>query len=182
MHATEEQEIIKRVLNGDTNAFGILVKTYQRPIFNLMYRMTNSNDEAAELTQEVFIKAYEKLEKFKLGKKFFPWLYALGLNIAKDYWRKKQRYCEVEVNNISNSKQIAREDKLETSYDYQKLQQALKNIPLLYREAIILRYHENMSLKDIADALQISLSAAKMRVKRGLEMLRKELKGGESYV
>ncbi|MBT8763982.1 sigma-70 family RNA polymerase sigma factor [Desulfohalobiaceae bacterium Ax17] len=181
MDASDEQRIINRVLKGDTNAFGILVKRYQKPIFNLMYRMSGSLDEAAELTQEAFIKAYEKLEHFQPGKKFFPWLYAVGINHAKDLIRKNKRHLYSEENSekLPELSHLSdQQDSMNDSLDFQQIEKALVGMPLKYREAIILRYREEMSMRDIAQALQISVSAAKMRVSRGLEMLRRSLKGG----
>jgi len=67
MESTDDQRIISRVLKGDCNAFGILVQKYQKPIFNLMFRMTGSQDQAADLAQETFIKVYENLERFRPG-------------------------------------------------------------------------------------------------------------------
>ncbi|WP_457572002.1 RNA polymerase sigma factor [Desulfovulcanus sp.] len=182
MDASDEQHIINRVLKGDTNAFGILVKRYQKPIFNLMYRISGSLDEAAELTQEAFIKAYEKLEHFQPGKKFFPWLYAVAMNHAKDLMRrsKRQQYSEESCDKTSEPGYFSeQQDNMIERLDFQQIEKALVEMPLKYREAIILRYHEEMSMRDIAQALQISLSAAKMRVSRGLEMLRRALQGGE---
>jgi RNA polymerase sigma-70 factor (ECF subfamily) len=89
MDSKDEQRCIDRVLGGEVNAFGTLVVRYQKPIFNLMYRMVGSSDRAADLTQETFFKAYQKLDRFHPGRKFFPWLYAIGLNLARDSVRKK---------------------------------------------------------------------------------------------
>jgi len=182
MDASDEQYIINRVLKGDTDAFGLLVKRYQKPIFNLMYRMSGSFDEAAELTQEAFIKAYEKLEHFQPGKKFFSWLYAVGINHAKDLIRKNKRRRYFEENSEKTSELGCLSEQQDSMYDrldFQQIEKVLVGMPLKYREAIILRYHEEMSLRDIAQALQISVSAAKMRVSRGLEMLRRAFHGGE---
>ncbi len=75
-----DRKSIMEVLSGNVDAYRDLVQRYQKPIFNLMYRLTGSREDARDLAQETFIKAYQKLDHFKLGSRFFPWLYTIGLN------------------------------------------------------------------------------------------------------
>jgi len=86
---TDETLIIAAVLDGEANALEPLVAKYEKPIFNLMHRVTKSFDEASELTQEAFLKAYEKLHQFQMDRNFFSWLYALAQNTGRDYLRCK---------------------------------------------------------------------------------------------
>ncbi len=171
-----DEEVIKLVLAGEREAYGIIVERYQKVIFNLMYRMCGSIEEASDLTQDVFVKAYEKLASFKEGKRFFPWLYAIGINRAKNFLRDSKVRATVSVDNFerqtSSTHILHEEDKICNRLDIQRVYKALQEIPYEYREAVILRYREGCSLQDIADALGISLSAAKMRVYRGLEKLK----------
>ena len=165
------------------NAFGPLVERYQKPIFNLMYRMAGSSDKAADLTQETFIRAYQKLERFHPGKRFFPWLYSIGLNLARDFARKNT--CNPEAGSTLNPESFSgcnspgdQHDRMCESLEFLRLEKALNELPVIYREALILRYHDEFSMGDIAAALNLSVSAAKMRVHRGLDMLRERYKGG----
>jgi len=183
MDANDEQHCIDRVLRGEVNAFGTLVERYQKPIFNLMHRMAGSPDRAADLTQETFIRAYQKLERFHPGKRFFPWLYSIGLNLARDFARKNT--CNPETGSPLNLEALSgcdspgdQQDRMCDSLEFLRLEKALDELPVIYREALILRYHEECSMGDIATALDLSVSAAKMRVHRGLEMLREHYKGG----
>ena len=183
MDGNDEQNCIDRVLLGEVNAFRILVERYQKPIFNLMYRMAGSSDRAADLTQETFIRAYQRLERFHPGKRFFPWLYSIGLNLARDFAR-KNRY-NPEVGSSLNPESFSdcnspgdQHDRMCESLEFLRLEKALDELPVIYREALILRYHEESSMRDIAAALNLSVSAAKMRVHRGLDMLREQYKGG----
>ena len=182
MDGKDEQRCIDRVLGGEVNAFGTLVVRYQKPIFNLMYRTMGSTDEAADLTQETFIKVYENLERFQSNRRFFPWLYAIGLNVARDFVRKNK--SRIEANTENDPEKFSecdfageQEKNLSESLDFQRLEKALRALPIIYREALILRYHEELSMRGVAEALSISVSAAKMRVSRGLEMLRQSIKG-----
>ena len=183
MDSNDEQRCIDRVLRGEVNAFGPLVERYQKPIFNLMYRMAGSSDKAADLTQETFIRAYQKLERFHPGKKFFPWLYSIGLNLARDFARKKT--WNPEAGPTMNPESFSgcnspgdQHDRMCESLEFLRLEKALGELPLIYREALILRYHDECSMRDIAATLNLSVSAAKMRVHRGLDMLREQYKGG----
>ena len=179
MDSNDEQRCIDRVLRGEVNAFGPLVERYQKPIFNLMYRMAGSSDKAADLTQETFIRAYEKLERFHPGKRFFPWLYSIGLNLARDFARKNNSNPEtgstLNPDSLSGCNSPGDQHELMCdSLEFLRLEIALDKLPVIYREALILRYHDECSMGDIAAALNLSLSAAKMRVHRGLDMLREQ--------
>ncbi len=173
---TDETRIIAAVLDGEVNAFEPLVAKYEKPIFNLMYRTTGSLDEAVELTQEAFLKAYDKLEQFQLGRSFFSWLYALAVNVGRDYLRYKKRHPPSIHDNPGHVAErtfqdTAPEDPRLTE-EVQSLFMALEKLPIDYREAVVLRYREERSMQEIAEMLNLSVSGAKMRVHRGLEKLR----------
>jgi len=171
---TDEARIIATVLEGEVNAFEPLIAKYEKPIFNLMYRTTGSYDEAIDLTQEAFLKAYDKLYQFQKDCNFFSWLYAIALNIGKDYLRYKK--CKIPLvwdntEDLDENDDEGVED-LRLTEDYQSLLQALGRISTDYREAIVLHYREGRSMKEVAEILNLSLSSAKMRVSRGIEKLR----------
>ncbi|MGQ9644935.1 MAG: RNA polymerase sigma factor [Thermodesulfobacteriota bacterium] len=184
MNCSDDQEIITAVLGGNKDAYSVLVKRYQKPIFNLMYRVTRSYDDALDLAQETFVKAYENLDHFRKGARFFPWLYTIGFNHAKNFKRRDQvsvrlfsRDCEDENVGLGNSCQ--QEEHMCNQLDTRRLDQALQQLPIDYREAVMLHYHEGLSMEDIAIALQLSNSGAKMRVHRGIKKLREILLGDQ---
>jgi len=179
MNISEDDAIIEKVLSGNVNAYGLIVKKYQQPIYNLMLRTVGSEDKAADLAQETFIRAYEKLDIFRPGNKFFSWLYAIGMNLARDSIRKNNKIF-FQLNDESSLVLNARieqeqQDPYEKRVEIAHLQFALKKLPLKEKEAIILRYREGHAIKDIATALEISVSGVKMRIHRGLKKLRKFL-------
>jgi RNA polymerase sigma-70 factor (ECF subfamily) len=157
----------------------MLVNRYEQPIFNMIYRMTGSREDAADLAQDAFIKAYEQLYRFREGKKFFPWLYTIALNHTRNFLRKHRSGRIVAVDDFelhTDSDHAAyEEDKICAQLDCQRLQGAIQKLPWEYREAVILRYREELPMEDIAAALTISLSGAKMRVHRGIKKLREIL-------
>ena len=176
MNITEDDAIIEKVLSGNVNAYGLIVKKYQQPIYNLMLRTVRSEDKAADLAQETFIRAYEKLDLFRPGNKFFSWLYAIGMNLARDSIRKNNKifYTLDDESDFALNDRLEQEKQhpYEEKIDVEHLSYALNKLPLKEKEAIILRYREELSLKDIAVALEISVSGVKMRVHRGLKKLR----------
>jgi len=179
MKLSGDSQIVSNVLQGNVNAYGLLVRKYQKSIYNLMYRVTGSEELAVEMTQETFIRAYEKLECFDPGKRFFPWLYTIGLNFARDHLRRSgreaSRFVRTWNENFAADQRENPDARLEQKMVMVDVLRALGRLPFEYREAIFLRFREELSLKEVAQALSISVSAAKMRIHRGLKALRSEL-------
>jgi RNA polymerase sigma-70 factor (ECF subfamily) len=174
--ASGEETLVNEILSGDVNSYALLVKRYQKPIYNLMMRMTGSDQDALDLTQETFVRAYEKLEKFSPSAPFFPWLYTMGLNLARDFLRRAKR-SPIESYEPDDSFSIESDqyDRLADQIEVQKVSEVLQSLPVDYREALLLRFHEGLSVGEVAHALGLSLSAAKMRFHRGLLKLRQLL-------
>ena len=170
----QERDAIRAVLSGNANAYRVVVDRYQRPIYNLMLRMSGSEAEALDLSQEAFIKAYQNITKFNGCARFFPWLYSISMNVAHDYLRRKkiapvsyEAEPEEEVGDYTEES-----EKMCLRLDAARLNAAVLKLPEDYREAVMLRYHHELSFQEVADALGLTLSGAKMRVSRGLGRLR----------
>ena len=137
----DDRKHVTAVLRGDKDAYAFLVNRYKKQIFNLMYRLTRSYDEAVDLTQDTFIKAYEHLESFDRRKNFFPWLYTIGLNRARDHARKKRivtlpdREADLEPRYENPSET---QDRLIADVDFGRVMKAMESLPLEYREAPLL--------------------------------------------
>lgn len=180
MEPLEEKDIIEAVLAGDAAAFRILVERYQKPVYSHMLRLTGSTMTAEDLTQEAFTLAYQKLHTFRRRRRFFPWLYTIAVNRCRDHLRRKglrktlfatipdgftvpdpaagdcarQADCVAEVNRISD---------------------AMNRLPLAYSEPLLLYYREGLTIKEIATAMNLSTSAAKVRLHRGRDLLKRLL-------
>jgi RNA polymerase sigma-70 factor (ECF subfamily) len=180
-----DENLVSEILAGDVEAYAILVKRYQKPIFNLMLRTTSCEEDAFDLAQETFLRAYEKLEHFKPSGRFFPWLYTIGMNLARDFTRKaKTREIKAaELHEIQKELTLESEPSrsLPESIDAKRVRETLQMLPLEYREAVILRFHEAMSIREVALAIGISVSGAKMRIHRGLMKLRQLLNTENAY-
>ena len=183
MDQPDDQQVICAVMNGNVNAYSILVQQYQKPIFNLMYRVTGSYEDAKDLAQETFIKAYEKLDHFRMGARFFPWLYTIGYNHARNFVQRSKPFQQSSSEDFENNSGLdypsQQEERMLGQIDFLRIYQALEQLPIDYREAVILHYHEGLSMEDIATALQLSVSGAKMRVHRGIKKLREIILGDD---
>lgn len=173
----EENQLIRTILNGDAQAYAVLVRRYQGPIYNLLLRMTGNRDHAADLAQETFVKAYERLAQFRVTHAFFPWLYTIGANLARDWLRKQkhaQAYQALESEEswhpLENPQAL--EQTIAEKIDLEHVRLCLMQLPEEYREALILRFHEELPMHEVGKALGITTSGAKMRITRGLEKLR----------
>ncbi|MBN1847793.1 MAG: sigma-70 family RNA polymerase sigma factor [Deltaproteobacteria bacterium] len=170
-----ENNVITDILGGNKEAYAVLIERYQRPLFNLMLRTSLNSEDALDLTQETFVRAYEKLDRFNPSNRFFPWLYTIGLNLARDFLRKK-RIRESRTDEIREAQESLSLASAEpNNLDLDHIQEALATLSLESREAVILRFHEDMPVKDVAKTLGISISGAKMRIHRALLKLRRIL-------
>src|SRR5512137_2701433 len=97
MKQIDEAEIIGRVLGGDREAFAVLVDAYKGPVFSLAFRMTGSAQDADDLAQESFLRAFQYLGRFRAGERFFPWLYTVSLNVIRNHLRKVKALAEETV-------------------------------------------------------------------------------------
>ena len=184
MEKDSDEELVHQVLQGKVQAFGLLVDRYERPVFNLMYRFSRSESEAADLTQEVFLRAYARLSSFDVKRRFFPWLYTLAMNQARDWQRSHTRSLKNlarlrwEMETIGTGSQ--QEEQLLSNEEVSRLYGALDVLPDTTREIVLLRYQQELSINDLAEIFNLSESAVKMRISRGLERMKAVL-GGERY-
>jgi len=166
-----------RTLQGDTEAFAVLVRRYQGPVFRLMLRFTQNESEAEEMAQDAFVRAFERLGSYDPNRRFFTWLYTLALNLARDRARRSTR-DPVSHQGPEQAGTDSRHDPL-ASLEAAKLLGSLKELPPKYAEALALRYIEDMSLDDVAETLGVSMSGAKMRIHRALRLLRERYREDE---
>ncbi len=175
-----DNHIVTQVKQGETEAYSMLVQRYQKPVFNLMFRFSQSRIDAAELTQEIFCKTFEKLPKFDNSRKFFPWLYTLATNHGRD-WTKQQQRKRNGLRLYTDS--IDREDSLHPQQTLEKQQEidemfiALAKLPHEKREMLLLRYQQELSLGELGEIFNLSTSAVKMRIHRSLALLQDQLNG-----
>lgn len=168
--------IVEQVLEGNKNQYRFIVDKYQNQIFSFLMRATESRSDAEELTQETFMKAYSALKKFDTKNKFFPWLYTIALNTFRDWKRKDLNQPKTSLpcpeNQFVDAQAVNQELAATRKEDMALIQKGLSMISLDYREAIILRFRYDLSLQEISNVFNISMSASKMRIHRGLKQLK----------
>ena len=181
----EEQQtglLVRRCLGGDASAWEEIVRLYNRRIYNLCYRFTNSPDDAQDLTQDVFIKVYRTLGSYDVEKgAFTTWLTTLTRNLLVDHFRrsKQDRITdsidgtsreEEDALSISDRLQDPRpspDDRLATKETQKMVQKALVRLSPELREAVILRDLQDMDYKEIAGTLRVPEGTVKSRINRG---------------
>jgi RNA polymerase sigma-70 factor (ECF subfamily) len=177
MDSKTESEIIEQVLSGNRQAYALLVEEYKAPIFNLAYRMTGSFEDSDDLTQETFIKAYQNLHRFDQSKKFFTWLYTIGINLIRNHLKKNDRKVVHLTASDSVVEHQAYEHKREEGETISedkmaRLEQVIRNLPVDLREAIILKFMNDLTFEEVAAVTDDSVSAVKMRIYRGLDKIK----------
>ena len=163
----EDHDVIRRVLAGTTEAYRYLVKKYQGPVYNLLIRMGNDKDDAKELTQDVFVRAYEYLPRFRFRHKFFSWVYRIAIHASLAHLQKKQRYMHLP------DKDIADEGSWHDHKDNRDhIRLAVSRLHDDHKVVVLLKYFEEMSYKDIACALDLPERTIRSRLYEARQKLK----------
>jgi len=181
----DDLKIIESCLLGNTQMFSWLIDNYKNMVYNLAYRMSSNSQEAEDISQEAFLRAYQSLGRFNPSYKFSTWLYQITLNIIRDRFKKK------ELNYVSLDTPIETDDSefypqpadstndpeqiIVRQEDARAVQQAIYSLPLKYREVIVLRHLQDLSYIEIANILKLPQGTVKVRLYRAREQLRKIL-------
>lgn len=172
-----EADFVRQAMQGDDGAFTALVETYQRPVYNLCYRMLGDPQEAEDAAQESFWRAYQGLKRYDPTRPFLTWLLAITAHHCIDLQRRRRLpVVSVEVlpeETIPDS--IPHPEKVVAKQmENQELHRLLENLPSQDRAAIILRYWYDVSDEEIGQMLGMSVSAVKSRLFRARKSLAKE--------
>ncbi|WP_457575644.1 RNA polymerase sigma factor [Desulfomarina sp.] len=178
MNIENDREVVERILDGEVHAFGILVRRYEKPVYNMMFRYCRDRQEAADLTQDVFLRIYERLDSFDRTRKFFSWLYGLAINRARDWHRRNRRIrcglSELQWNTPDIENNSFQENKFLEQEEAEALYGALDSLPDETRELVLMRYRHDLSIRELSAVFNLSESAVKMRIARALKKLRRE--------
>src|SRR6188508_1086513 len=183
-----DEDLVARSKTGDTESFNQLIKRWERPIFALAYRTLGREEDARDVTQETFLRAFRALSGFKGDAKFSSWLYRIALNLCRDWMRKERRAPLVAVPEGVDVEQLAAErGPVETVEDLaarselsREVARAMESLPAEQRQAIILKEYHGLTFQEIADLMKCPLSTVKTRVYQGLTVLRRQLQQADS--
>ena len=184
MRLISEEQLIKKAAAGDAEAFELLVIRYQTPVYRLCFRMLGNAEDAADLTQEAFLKAWRSLDGFQFKAAFSTWLYRLASNLCLDHLRSAKRCKTLPLIVVSeDSEELAvdlpdpaplPEEHVILSEEQQHLQTALAALPSEERQLLTLRVINELSYAEIAELLAIKEGTVKSRLSRVRERLRKK--------
>ena len=171
-----EREIIQRVIGGDKNAFEGLVIENQKNVYNLALKMTRNEEDALDISQEAFVKAYRQLRNFRGDSKFSVWMYRLTYNLCIDFLRRKPKVDAISLDREDDSGEITPieipdlrnlpENSTIRSELRKNITESIKELPLKHREAIVMREIAGMSYEEIAQTLNINVGTVKSRLAR----------------
>ena len=177
----DDTQLVARSLKQDHEAFGQLIDRHASAIVNLAYRMVGNQAEAEDLAQETFLAAFKGLPTFRADAKFSTWLYRIASNKCKDWLRVKrpgQGQHDVDVDeqlDLHVAEDRTPETLLSQQQVAQELERAIQRLPVLYREAFILKHIEGLSYEEMEDILGVSGDTLKMRVYKGRVQLSREV-------
>jgi RNA polymerase sigma-70 factor, ECF subfamily len=173
-----DEQLARRVQRGHTADLAALVERHHSPLLGFLYRLTGGNRALAEdLTQESFLRALRSIQQYQPARPFKPWLYAIAVNVARDYFKRAEvRYAVTLADDdlLALPDPIGLEETIEL--DGARIAAAIGALPVQQREAIILRYYQDLSLAEIAATLDIPIGTVKSRLSLGLRRLRLWLK------
>ena len=174
---TEDGYIIQQCLDGDAVAFGLLVEKYKKGIYALAYSRINNFHDAQDITQEVFIKAYQRLRTLRRWDNFMGWLYRITANQCKDWIRASSRrpdgaFAEDQEPYVVDRPAV---DSYRDNMVYESVREALDSVPEIYREVMTLRYFGGMTVKEMASFLGVSPNTIDRRLKEARIRLKEEM-------
>jgi RNA polymerase sigma-70 factor (ECF subfamily) len=190
VYASAEQIFIEKLKAGDAEAFDLLITRFSADIYSLLCRLTQDPDEAGDLTQDTFLRAFKSIGKFRGDSGIRTWLFRIAINESRNrfrWWKRRRREKTVSLDEpvgdsdlcihdtIAGNGPTPEESLLDDEYR-QALYSALGKLPEVFREALVLFDIEGQSYREIAAILEINIGTVKSRIARGREELRKQLR------
>src|SRR5512136_961699 len=177
-----EQADVRAALRGNATAFTRLVEAYQRPVYNLAYRMLGNGPEAEEAAQETFLRAYTQLASYQPGRKFSSWLLSIASHYCIDLLRRRRlTWLSIEDEEAPEemlaSVEPGPEETMLQNEQETLVRKMLATLPPDYRLPVVLRYWSELSYEEIAEATHTTVSAVKSRLFRARAMLADRVKG-----
>ncbi len=181
-----DEELVARSRGGDLDSFNQLVLRWERPIYALAYRVIGREEDARDVAQETFLRAFRALSGFKGQAKFSSWLYRITLNLCRDWIRRERRTPVAQAPEGMDLVELAAEatpsESIEDLVSRKELGRAVAKVmsilPEEQRTAIILKEYHGLTFQEIADLLGCPLSTVKTRLYQGLTVVRRQLEEG----
>ena len=184
--SSEESSLAERARAGSRAAFGGLVAIHQHGVYGYVLRIIGDAEAAADVTQDVFLRAYTALADLRDARKFKPWLYAIAVSASRN-WLRRQRRAPLSLDGSSPEAADGERELPDPSLlaspsltadaneARQLVRRAVESLPAKYREVAVLRFQHEMKVSEVADALHINVAAVESRLRRAKAMLRDRL-------
>ena len=178
-----DEELVARSIRGDAESFNQLILRWERPIYALAYRTIGREEDARDVCQETFLRAFRALPAFRGQAKFSSWLYRIALNLCRDWVRRERRTPVVQPPEDTNLMDLAAaaepsesiEDMVARKDLARLVGRAMATLPEEQRTAIVLKEYHGLTFQEIADLIGCPLSTVKTRLYQGLTVLRRNL-------
>jgi RNA polymerase sigma-70 factor, ECF subfamily len=178
-----DEELVARSISGDNESFNELILRWERPIYALAYRTIGREEDARDVCQETFLRAFRALPGFRGQAKFSSWLYRIALNLCRDWARRERRTPvvqppeDVDLMDLAAAAEPSEaiEDLVARKDMTRVVERAMALLPDDQRTAIVLKEYHGLTFQEIADLLGCPLSTVKTRLYQGLTVLRREL-------
>lgn len=170
-----DQYYIEKVIEGDTKAFAYLVDKYKSLVFTLIYRIVKSKEEAEEVSQDTFVKAYNSLSRFKGDSKFSTWIYRIAYNSSLDSLKKNKKHIkDIPIEGVAENQIGIIDDTLSRMEETERetaIKRCLNKLPSDESFLLTLYYYEDLTVKDISEVLGMSNSNTKIKLYRSRKRL-----------
>ncbi len=178
MKADQDKELIQRANQGDRNAFNLIVNKYKDKVFKTAMRMVRNKDDAYDITQEVFIRAYKGLKNFKGDSSLYTWLYRITINnclnfTSRDKYRTMASVADLTQSSVST---VTPDSQLQESQLLERLDKAIEQLPPQQRAVFVMRYYDEMTHAEISKILNRSEGAVKANYFQAVKKLKTALK------
>jgi RNA polymerase sigma-70 factor (ECF subfamily) len=176
MSKPDDTDLVTRTLEGDRRAFEALIGRYEKPVYNAAFRMLSDSDDARDVAQTVFLKAYEKLGDFNPEFRFFSWIYRIALNESVNHLNRRGRTEELAEEPAAG--EAGPDDEMDREMQSRRLQVALMRIKPDYRAVIVLKHFLDCNYSEISQILDIPEGKVKSRLYSGRQLLKDALASG----
>lgn len=173
MGNSRDQVLIKRCQQGDRRALEELLEQYQRPIYNAAFRMLGNPEDASDITQSVFLKAFEHLDRYNPKYKFFSWIYRIAINESINQINRGKREQALDETQPSAARGPA--EQTESDATSRRVQEALMTLQEDYRVVIVLRHFSELSYREMSEVLHIPEITVKSRLYSARQLLKDRL-------
>lgn len=180
-HDDSDGTYARRAQNGDREAFRVLIERYEGMVFDLAHQYADSAEDAEDLAQDAFLRAYDRIGDLKNPDRFSSWLYGIALNRCRDYAKNVRRetyafsHTDQEEANVTTTEDRAQDEQLIADERGEQLWAALEELSSTYATPFLLKYRDGLTYKAMSKRMDVSVSALKVRVHRARKKLRKLL-------